>query len=71
MGQGIRAAITLLMAADLGIEPTAVQVSVGDTRRAPQHLTAGSWGTATALPAVHAALGELRARLGLPQTGPG
>ena len=70
MGQGIRTAITLLVADDLGIQPTAVQVSVGDTRRVPQHLTAGSWGTATALPAVHAALRELRTQLGLPQTGP-
>jgi xanthine dehydrogenase YagR molybdenum-binding subunit len=70
MGQGISTAITLLVADDLGIQPTAVQVSVGDTRRAPQHLTAGSWGTATALPAVHAALRELRTQLGLPQTGP-
>jgi xanthine dehydrogenase YagR molybdenum-binding subunit len=57
------------MADDLGIEPTAVELSVGDTRRTPQHLTAGSWGTATALPAVHAALRQLRARLGLPDTG--
>jgi xanthine dehydrogenase YagR molybdenum-binding subunit len=70
MGQGIRTAITLLVADDLGVQPTAVQVSVGDTRRAPQHLTAGSWGTATALPAVHAALRELRTQLGLPDTGP-
>jgi xanthine dehydrogenase YagR molybdenum-binding subunit len=69
MGQGIRTAIVRLVADDLGVEPAAVDVSVGDTRRAPQHLTAGSWGTATALPAVHAALRELRARLGLPETG--
>ena len=69
MGQGIRTAITRLVANDLGIEPAAVEVSVGDTRRAPQHLTAGSWGTTTALPAVHAALRELRSRLGLPETG--
>jgi xanthine dehydrogenase YagR molybdenum-binding subunit len=70
MGQGIRTAITRLVADDLGIEAAAVQVSIGDTRRVPQHLTAGSWGTATALPAVHAALRELRARLSLPETGP-
>jgi xanthine dehydrogenase YagR molybdenum-binding subunit len=69
MGQGIRTAITLLVAEDLGIEPAAVRLSVGDTRHAPQHLTAGSWGTATALPAVHAVLRELRTRLGLPATG--
>ncbi len=70
MGQGIRTAITRLVADDLGIDPAAVQVSVGDTRSTPQHLTAGSWGTATALPAVHAALRELRARLSLPAAGP-
>jgi xanthine dehydrogenase YagR molybdenum-binding subunit len=70
MGQGIRTAITRLVADDLGIDPAAVQVCIGDTRRAPQHLTAGSWGTATALPAVHAALRELRTRLSLPQAGP-
>jgi xanthine dehydrogenase YagR molybdenum-binding subunit len=70
MGQGIRTAIALLVAEDLGLDPTAVEVGVGDTRRAPQHLTAGSWGTATALPAVHAALRRLRTLLGLPDTGP-
>jgi xanthine dehydrogenase YagR molybdenum-binding subunit len=70
MGQGIRTAITRLVAEDLGIDPAAVEVDVGDTRHAPQHLTAGSWGTASALPAVHAALGQLRTRLGLPETGP-
>jgi xanthine dehydrogenase YagR molybdenum-binding subunit len=69
MGQGIRTAITAFVAGDLGIDPAAVHVSVGDTRRAPQSLTAGQWGTATALPAVQAALRELRARLGLPGTG--
>ncbi|GGK95639.1 xanthine dehydrogenase [Sphaerisporangium melleum] len=67
MGQGIRTAIARLVADDLGIEIAAVKVGVGDTRSAPQHLTAGSWGTATALPAVHAAL---RDRLGVPRTGP-
>ena len=70
MGQGIRTAITQLVVGDLGIEPAAVEVSVGDTRRAPQHLTAGSWGSTTALPAVQAAVRELRTRLGLPGTGP-
>jgi xanthine dehydrogenase YagR molybdenum-binding subunit len=69
MGQGIRTAITRLVVDDLGIEPAAVEVSVGDTRRTPQHLTAGSWGTATALPAVQAALRQLRTRLGQPETG--
>jgi xanthine dehydrogenase YagR molybdenum-binding subunit len=70
MGQGIRTAITQLVVGDLGIAPAAVDISVGDTRQAPQSLTAGQWGTATALPAVQAALRELRGRLGLPATGP-
>jgi xanthine dehydrogenase YagR molybdenum-binding subunit len=45
-----------------------VTLGIGDTRVAPQHLTAGSWGTASALPAVHAALRELRSRLGVGDT---
>ncbi|MFB9688979.1 xanthine dehydrogenase family protein molybdopterin-binding subunit [Amycolatopsis plumensis] len=63
MGQGIRSAIALLVADDLGIDVRDVEVRVGDTRYAPQHLTAGSWGTATALPAVHSGLRELRRHL--------
>ncbi|GAA3598713.1 xanthine dehydrogenase family protein molybdopterin-binding subunit [Nonomuraea rosea] len=63
MGQGIRSAIALLVAQDLGVPVDRVIVRVGDTRLAPQHLTAGSWGTATALPAVRAAVGELRKAL--------
>ncbi|WP_432826907.1 xanthine dehydrogenase family protein molybdopterin-binding subunit [Dactylosporangium sp. CA-092794] len=70
MGQGIRTAITRLVTDDLGVPAAAVELDLGDTRRAPQHLTAGSWGTATALPAVAAGLAELRARLGLPAAGP-
>jgi xanthine dehydrogenase YagR molybdenum-binding subunit len=71
MGQGIRTAITNLITSNLGIPVQDVIVTVGDTRGAPpQHITAGSWGTATALPAVDAALTKLRAQLGLPATGP-
>ncbi|MEV4145618.1 xanthine dehydrogenase family protein molybdopterin-binding subunit [Amycolatopsis sp. NPDC049691] len=69
MGQGIRSAIALLVAGDLGIPVGDVEVRVGDTRFAPQHLTAGSWGTATALPAVHSGLRELRKRLNVADTG--
>jgi xanthine dehydrogenase YagR molybdenum-binding subunit len=65
MGQGIRSAITFLVADDLGVPTDVVTLGIGDTRVAPQHLTAGSWGTASALPAVHAALRELRNRLGV------
>jgi xanthine dehydrogenase YagR molybdenum-binding subunit len=70
MGQGIRSAIASLIAHDLGIDPGKVDISVGETRRAPQHVTAGSWGTASALPAVHAALRQLRKQLGVPDSGP-
>jgi xanthine dehydrogenase YagR molybdenum-binding subunit len=69
MGQGIRSAIALLVAEDLGIPVEHVVVRVGDTRYAPQHLTAGSWGTATALPAVHSALLELRKNLNATDNG--
>ncbi|MBE1493451.1 xanthine dehydrogenase YagR molybdenum-binding subunit [Amycolatopsis lexingtonensis] len=69
MGQGIRSAIALLVANDLGIAVRDIEVRVGDTRVAPQHLTAGSWGTATALPAVHAGLRELRKHLNAADTG--
>jgi xanthine dehydrogenase YagR molybdenum-binding subunit len=63
MGQGIRSAVTLLVANELGVPVDKVIVRVGDTRYAPQHLTAGSWGTASALPAVHSGLVELRKHL--------
>src|SRR3954465_9609061 len=69
MGQGIRSAIALLVAGDLGIPTSDVEVRVGDTRFAAQHLTAGSWGTASPLPAVHAGLRELRKPLDAADTG--
>ena len=70
MGQGIRSAIGFLVAGDLGIALADVNVGIGDTRVAPQHLTAGSWGTATALPAVQSALHALRQRLDVKEEGP-
>lgn len=68
-GQGLRSAVALLVARDLGVPVDTVIVRAGDTRVAPQHLTAGSWGTASALPAVQAALGELREVLDVPASG--
>jgi xanthine dehydrogenase YagR molybdenum-binding subunit len=53
MGQGLRTAVTLTVADRLGVDPARVRVTVGDTIAPPQHLTAGSWGTASACPAVH------------------
>ena len=60
MGQGIRSAVTAVTAQELGISPDLVTVEVGDTRVASQHLTAGSWGSGSALPAVKAATDLLR-----------
>lgn len=69
IGQGITTALTCAIADDLGIDPDAVTVVVGDTRAVPHHLTAGAWGTNSTLLAVHAALRELRARLGAAPEG--
>jgi xanthine dehydrogenase YagR molybdenum-binding subunit len=50
MGQGIRTALAAAVARELAVRPESVTVLVGDTRVAPQHVTAGSWGTASAVP---------------------
>ena len=63
MGQGLRSAVALLVARDLGIPVSMVDVEAGQTQVVPQHLTAGSWGTSSALPAVQAAIDELRKTL--------
>src|SRR4051794_7160537 len=51
MGQGIRTALANAVSRKLGVPAEKVIANVGDTRVAPQHLTAGSWGTASAIPA--------------------
>jgi xanthine dehydrogenase YagR molybdenum-binding subunit len=50
MGQGIRTALAAAVGRKLAVPPESVTVLVGDTRVAPQHVTAGSWGTASAVP---------------------
>lgn len=64
MGQGIRTALANAVGRKLGIDPGHVDAVIGDTRGAPQHLTAGSWGTATAVPAAVEAAEKLLAELG-------
>lgn len=64
MGQGIRTALANAVAQRLGIDPAAVDAVIGDTRGVPQHLTAGSWGTATSVPAAVQAADQLLAELG-------
>ena len=63
MGQGIRTAVANAVATELKIRADAVVVTMGDTRGAPQHLTAGSWGTATAIPAAILAARALSEKL--------
>ncbi|MGR6922007.1 xanthine dehydrogenase family protein molybdopterin-binding subunit [[Actinomadura] parvosata] len=70
MGQGMTSALVQAVAQDLGIGAGSVRAVVGDTRVVPHHLTAGAWGTHSTLLAVHAALRELRERLGVPPEGP-
>ncbi|OAE48238.1 xanthine dehydrogenase family protein molybdopterin-binding subunit [Agrobacterium tumefaciens] len=64
MGQGIRTALANAVARKLNIGIDRIEAVIGDTRGAPQHLTAGSWGTATAVPAVEAAAEKLLDDLG-------
>jgi xanthine dehydrogenase YagR molybdenum-binding subunit len=51
MGQGIRTALAAAVARKLGVPPANIVALIGETGAAPQHLTAGSWGTASAVPA--------------------
>jgi xanthine dehydrogenase YagR molybdenum-binding subunit len=55
MGQGARTAIAATVADVLDVPAERVTVEIGDTSGVPLHLTAGSWGTPTALPAVRQA----------------
>jgi xanthine dehydrogenase YagR molybdenum-binding subunit len=59
-GQGIRTAIAAVLIRELQIDAEKLEIVVGDTTAAPQHLTAGSWGTASALPAAIKAVEQMR-----------
>jgi xanthine dehydrogenase YagR molybdenum-binding subunit len=63
MGQGIRSAISLVVADRLGVDPAAIRLTLGDTVAPPQHITAGAWGTASACPAVYDACNKVREEL--------
>ncbi|WP_420006267.1 xanthine dehydrogenase family protein molybdopterin-binding subunit [Arenibacterium sp. LLYu02] len=63
MGQGVRTAIANVVATRLGVATGRVEAILGDTRGVPAMLTAGSWGSAAAIPAVEAACDALLARL--------
>ncbi|MCA1368718.1 xanthine dehydrogenase family protein molybdopterin-binding subunit [Bradyrhizobium sp. BRP14] len=60
MGQGIRTAIAAVLLEGLDIDPDGLEVAIGDTRVAPQHMTAGSWGTNSVVPAAMRAAERMR-----------
>jgi len=61
MGQGIRTAIAAILVEGLDISTDKLEVVIGDTTAAPQHMTAGSWGTAGAIPGAAKAVERMRA----------
>jgi len=63
MGQGMRTAIAQVLLAGLRIDPGRLNILIGDTRMAPQHSTAGSWGTASSVPVAAAAAERMNAAL--------
>ncbi|MCT7376785.1 xanthine dehydrogenase family protein molybdopterin-binding subunit [Chelativorans salis] len=63
MGQGIRTAIANVVARHLNVAPESVTAILGDTRGVPQMLTAGSWGSASSIPAAEAVCEALREAL--------
>jgi xanthine dehydrogenase YagR molybdenum-binding subunit len=60
-GQGIRTVIAQLLQAELGIDTGRLDIVIGDTRAAPQHTTAGSWGTNSVVPAIAKACEQMKA----------
>lgn len=61
MGQGIRSAIAAVLIEKLGADPKKLDIRIGDTSAAPQHLTAGSWGTCSSVPVAMEAVAKMRA----------
>src|SRR5215471_10599827 len=71
MGQGIRTALAAAIGHKLGVPAANIVAIIGDTRAAAQHMTAGSWGTASAIPAANdAADAMLKALAKLAPGGP-
>ena len=61
MGQGIRTAIAAVLLDELQADPAKLDIRIGDTSAAPQHLTAGSWGTFSSVPVAAEAVTRMRA----------
>lgn len=62
MGQGIRTAILTVVAEGLDVDPARVEIAIGNPDAVPQHVTAGSWGTASAISAVRRAVQLMQTR---------
>ena len=63
MGQGIRTVIAAVLLRELDIDPAKLDIVIGDTRAAPQHITAGSWGTSSSAPVVEQVARKLKAQV--------
>ena len=63
MGQGIRSALEQVLVRELAIDPAGLQILIGDTSVAPQHLTAGSWGTSSVVPGAYDAAARMKAAM--------
>ncbi|TKD51614.1 xanthine dehydrogenase family protein molybdopterin-binding subunit [Sphingomonas baiyangensis] len=63
MGQGIRSTIEQVLVRELAIDPAGLEIAIGDTSVAPQHVTAGSWGTASAVIAAERAAASAKAAM--------
>lgn len=63
MGQGIRTTIAATLIGKLAIDPAKIEIVIGDTSAAPQHMTAGSWGTASAVSAAAVAADRLNVQM--------
>lgn len=61
LGQGMRSVIAATLIEALNCDPTKLEVLIGDTDAARQHLTAGSWGTASVVPTALQAALKMRA----------
>lgn len=62
-GQGMRSAVAAELINVLDIDPNRLEIALGDTSVAPQHITVGSWGCASSAPAARAAAELLRSKL--------
>ena len=60
MGQGMRNVIAAILLGGLDLDLDRLEIAIADTTAAPQHMTAGSWGTTSVAPAAAAAVERMR-----------